>query len=86
MRRAFFSQKLGTVLATLVITSIFTALGYKANVAQTAESLKGIVLLMSFIPAVFAFVAAASLVFYKLDKSAMAKIQADLAARKTALG
>ncbi len=79
-----FSQKLGTVLATLVITAIFTALGYKANVVQTAESLVGIVLLMSVIPAVFAFVAAFALVLYKLDKPTMARIQADLAARKTA--
>lgn len=79
-----FSQKLGTVLATLVITAIFTALGYQANVAQTAESLSGIVLLMSVIPAIFAFVAAVSLVFYKLDRPTMARIQAELAARKTA--
>ena len=77
-----FSQKLGTVLATLVITSIFTVLGYKANVVQSAESLGGIVLLMSVIPAIFAFVAAAVLLFYKLDRSTMAKIQDDLTARK----
>lgn len=79
---AVFSQKLGTVLATLVITAIFAALGYKANVAQTAESLGGIVWLMSFIPAIFAFLAASSLVFYKLDTATMANIQADLSARK----
>jgi GPH family glycoside/pentoside/hexuronide:cation symporter len=70
------------VLATLIITAIFTALGYQANQAQTAESLQGIVYLMSVIPAVLAFVSVAALVLYKLDKNTMIKIQADLDARK----
>ena len=76
-----FSQKLGSVLATLVITAIFTALGYQANQTQTAESLQGIVFLMSVIPAALAFVSMIALLFYKLDKSTMTKIQADLATR-----
>lgn len=76
-----FSQKLGSVLATLVITAIFTALGYQANQTQTPESLKGIVFLMSVIPAALAFVSMIVLVFYKLDKAAMTQIQADLATR-----
>jgi len=79
-----FSQKLGSVLATLIITAIFTALGYQANQTQTAESLKGIVFLMSVIPAILAFVSVAALLLYKLDKKAMVKIQSDLSARKTA--
>jgi len=79
-----FSQKLGSVLATLIITAIFTALGYQANQTQTAESLQGIVLLMSVIPALLAFVSVAALVLYKLDKNAMIQIQSDLSARKPA--
>ncbi|GGY62009.1 MFS transporter [Cellvibrio zantedeschiae] len=78
-----FSQKLGSVLATLFITAVFTALGYQANQEQTADSLKGIVLLMSFIPAALAFLSVGALVFYKLDKLTMTKIQEDLLARKT---
>jgi glycoside/pentoside/hexuronide:cation symporter, GPH family len=78
-----FSQKLGSVLATLVITAIFTALGYQANQTQTPESLQGIVFLMSVIPALLAFVSMIALLFYKLDKAAMAQIQADLAARRS---
>lgn len=77
-----FSQKLGSVLATLFITAIFTALGYQANQVQTAESLAGIVFLMSIIPAVLAFGSIVALVFYKLDKNTMAQIQTDLIARK----
>lgn len=78
-----FSQKLGSVLATLVITAIFTALGYQANQAQTPESLQGIVFLMSVIPALLAFVSMIALLFYTLDKPTMAQIQADLAARNS---
>ncbi len=77
-----FSQKLGSVLATLIITAIFTALGYQANQTQTADSLKGIVFLMSVIPALLAFISVAALLLYKLDKNTMIKIQADLFARK----
>lgn len=76
-----FSQKLGSVLATLIIASIFTALGYQANQTQTAESLQGIVFLMSVIPALLAFISVAALVLYKLDKTTMAKIQLDLSTR-----
>lgn len=78
-----FSQKLGSVLATVVITTVFTALGYQANQVQTAESLGGIVFLMSVIPAAFAFLSMAALVFYKLDKNTMKKIQSDLTSRST---
>jgi glycoside/pentoside/hexuronide:cation symporter, GPH family len=77
-----FSQKLGSVLATLVITAVFTALGYQANQTQTAESLSGIVFLMSVIPASLAFISIAALAFYTLDKTTMAQIQSDLVARK----
>ena len=49
---ATFSQKLGTALATALIGSVFTALGYVANADQSQASLDGIVLLMSIFPAI----------------------------------
>lgn len=79
---ATFSQKLGTALAAAVMGWVFTALGYVANVAQTSRSQTGILVLMSFLPALFAFMAAAVMIFYKLDKDTMLQIQTDLAARK----
>jgi GPH family glycoside/pentoside/hexuronide:cation symporter len=79
---ATFSQKLGTALAAALMGWVFTALGYVANTDQTPRSQMGILLLMSFIPAVFAFAAAAVMLFYKLDRQTMAQIQADLAQRK----
>jgi GPH family glycoside/pentoside/hexuronide:cation symporter len=79
---ATFSQKLGTAVAAVVMGSVFTALGYVANVAQTPKSQTGIVLLMSFVPALFAFIAVAVMMFYRLDNAKMAQIQSDLARRK----
>jgi GPH family glycoside/pentoside/hexuronide:cation symporter len=80
---ATFSQKLGTAVAVAVIGWLFTKLGYVANVAQTSGSQAGIVWLMSFIPAAFAVLAVAVMFFYNLDNTKLARIQADLEARKS---
>ncbi len=79
---ATFSQKLGTALSMALMGWIFTKLGYAANQTQTAESLKGILWLMSFIPAVFAFLAVIVMIFYRLDKTQMAQIEGELKERK----
>ncbi|KQV80960.1 cation transporter [Massilia sp. Root351] len=82
---ATFSQKLGTALAVAVIGALFTALGYVPNAAQTTGSQAGIVWLMSLIPAFFAALAVAVMLFYDLDKQKLALIQTELAVRKAAL-
>lgn len=79
---ATFSQKLGTALAVAVIGAVFTALGYVPNAAQTSGSQSGIVWLMSIIPAAFALLAVAVMVFYDLDRKKLVQVQAELAARK----
>lgn len=79
-----FAQKLGNALAVAVIGALFSALGYVPNVVQSADSQAGIVWLMSVIPAAFTLAAAGLMVFYPLDNPAMARIQADLAARQAA--
>lgn len=79
---ATFSQKLGTALAAVVMGWVFTSLGYVANATQTPESQTGIVLLISIIPAGFAFLAAVVMMFYKLDNQTLKQIQVELAARK----
>lgn len=78
-----FAQKLGTALAVAVIGALFSALGYVPNAQQSADSQAGIVWLMSVIPATFTLLAAVIMVFYTLDNPTMARIQADLAARKS---
>jgi len=79
---ATFSQKLGTALASVMMGSVFATLGYVANTEQTPESQTGIVLLISVIPAVFAFLAVGVMAFYKLDNRTLSQIEAELAARK----
>jgi GPH family glycoside/pentoside/hexuronide:cation symporter len=81
---ATFSQKLGTAVAVAVIGSIFTALGYVPNAAQTTGSQAGIVWLMSFIPGAFALLAVLVMYFYDLDGKKLADIQTELLARKAA--
>lgn len=78
-----FAQKLGTALAVAVIGALFSALGYVPNAQQSADSQAGIVWLMSVIPATFTLLAAVIMVFYTLDNPTMARIQADMAARKS---
>ncbi len=78
-----FAQKLGTAVAVGVIGALFTALGYVPNAAQSADSQAGIVWLMSVIPAAFTLLAAVLMIFYTLDNPTMARIQHDLATRKT---
>ncbi len=78
-----FAQKLGTAVAVAVIGALFSALGYVPNAVQSAQSQSGIVWLMSVIPAAFTLMAAGLMVFYSLDNPTMARIQADLAARKS---
>jgi GPH family glycoside/pentoside/hexuronide:cation symporter len=79
---ATFSQKLGTALAAAVMGWLFTALGYVANAPQTPRSQTGILMLMSFIPAVFAFLAVAVMFFYRLDNKQVVVLQQELAERK----
>jgi GPH family glycoside/pentoside/hexuronide:cation symporter len=80
-----FAQKLGTALAVAVIGGLFSALGYVPNAVQSGDSQAGIVLLMSVIPAAFTLIAAVLMIFYTLDNTAMARIQADLAARQPSI-
>ena len=83
---ATFSQKLGTALATAVIGWVLAALGYVPNAVQTPKSQAGIVVMMSFLPALFAFLAVGAMAFYKLDDRQMARIQSELVQRKAAKG
>lgn len=81
---ATFSQKLGTAVAVSVIGAVFTWLGYVPNAAQSVGSQAGIVWLMSFVPAAFALVAVLVMCLYNLDAKALARMGAELAARKAA--
>ena len=81
---ATFSQKLGGALASATIAWILAGMGYVANEAQSDASRLGIVLLLTAIPGGVALLAAWVMRFYPLDDAALARIQADLHARREA--
>jgi GPH family glycoside/pentoside/hexuronide:cation symporter len=79
---AIFSTKVGWALGGLMVGLILTFFGFEANVAQTARSLHGIILCMSWIPCVMLVLAAALMALYPLDDPLMARIEAELKARR----
>lgn len=79
---ATFSQKLGGALASAVIAWVLAGMGYVANQAQSDGSQMGILLLLTVIPGVVAFVAALVMRSYPLDDAALANMQATLAQRR----
>ncbi|AKC86879.1 MFS transporter [Pseudoxanthomonas suwonensis] len=82
---ATFSQKLGGALASAAIAWMLAAMGYVANQAQSDASRLGIVLLLTVIPGAVALLAAWVMRFYPLDDPALARVQAELQARREAL-
>ena len=81
---ATFSQKLRAALASALIAWGLAAMGYVANQAQSDASRLGIVLLLTVVPGVVALLAAWVMRFYPLDDPSLARIQADLRARREA--
>jgi GPH family glycoside/pentoside/hexuronide:cation symporter len=80
---AMFAQKLGLALGAGMAGWILSYLGFVANQPQTAESILGIRLIFSVIPATFAFSNAAVMLLYPLNEEKVAEIEADLKARNS---
>ena len=79
-----FALKVGSAFAGWITGLLLTKFGYAANQAQTTDSLQGILLLSSFVPGVIGLVAAASVLFYKLDDRTMRQVGTELAERRAA--
>ena len=79
---AIFSTKIGVAIGAWIFGLILAYFGYVANVEQTAGSLHGIILSMSWIPAALLVLAAATMALYPLDDGLMVKIEQDLKARR----
>jgi GPH family glycoside/pentoside/hexuronide:cation symporter len=76
------SIKFGTGVAGALTGWLLTMFGYVANVTQTHESLQGIQLLISILPACAALLAIIAFHFYPLDDRLLARIQKELMERK----
>lgn len=61
-----FSQKIGWSIGPAISLKLLEYFGYQANVAQSPETIQGLRLLMSWIPAGFAVIAGFAVFFYKI--------------------
>lgn len=79
---ATFAQKFGVALGGGLAGWLLALFGFIANQDQSPETLNGIRLMMSFIPAIATVIATVAAIFYELDDKTMKKIELDLLARR----
>jgi GPH family glycoside/pentoside/hexuronide:cation symporter len=82
MSASTMAQKFGWTIGGALAGWLLASFGFKANVEQTEESIKGIVLMMSLIPAIGSLIAAVLMYFYQLDDKTMKQIEIDLNTRR----
>lgn len=83
---AQFAQKLGLTLGAAIPGLILWYIGYVANAEQTRESLFGIRIMFTFLPAAFALLAGISVIFYPLRDRQLKDIESELKERRSAQG
>jgi GPH family glycoside/pentoside/hexuronide:cation symporter len=79
---ATFSQKFGMALGGGLAGWLLARFNFQPNVTQSAETLTGIKLMMSYIPVAGSVIAAIAALFYELDDRTMERIEKELAERK----
>ena len=79
---AMFVQKTGLALGTGLMGILLTYFGYIANVEQSAESSRGILLMFSIIPGVLTILSGIVLFWYPLRDDEVDKIAAELEERR----
>jgi GPH family glycoside/pentoside/hexuronide:cation symporter len=77
-----FAQKMGWTVGGTVTGYILAGFGYQAGAAQNAETLTGLRMLVSFIPAIGSVAAALLPLLYSLDDHRMKRIEKELAERR----
>ncbi len=82
MAASLFALKLGLTLGGAIVGWMLAYFGFVANQDQSLETTRGIILLMSVFPAVIGMLGGALMIFYPLGNKMMAKIEAELTARR----
>ncbi len=80
------TQKIGWAFGAFVALNLMSQVGFAPNQEQSAESLRGLILLFSLIPAFLGLITLAIIQFYKLDEQKMKEITAELLERRKASG
>ena len=82
MAASLFALKLGLTLGGAIVGWILAFYGFVPNVPQSADTINGIILLMSFYPAIFGLLGGIIMIFYPLNDKKMIEIENDLVARR----
>lgn len=82
MSASTMAQKFGWTIGGALAGWLLALYGFKANIIQSTETIQGIILMMSLIPASGSFMAAILMYFYKLDTDTMNEIEYELKVRK----
>jgi GPH family glycoside/pentoside/hexuronide:cation symporter len=82
MAASLFALKIGLTLGGALVLYVLDFYGYTANQTQTKDSITGMLLLMSFYPAVFGLIGVILMFFYPLTNKMMIKIEQDLTLRR----
>ena len=79
---SMFAMKFGAAIGTAIPGFILSAVGFVANQEQTETAISGIQLMCALLPAVVFIMAAVAMWFYKIDKSTLQTVEADLHAKR----
>jgi GPH family glycoside/pentoside/hexuronide:cation symporter len=82
MAASLFTLKMGLAIGGALLAWLLAEYGFVPNQVQTAESINGIILIMSFYPAVFAIIGMVIMWFYPLTNKMMIKIEEELNAQR----
>jgi len=80
------SQKIGWAVGAYVALTLMSQVGFQPNQEQSAQSLKGLILLFSLIPAGLGVFSIVLSLIYPLSDKRVAQIGAELAERRKAIG
>jgi GPH family glycoside/pentoside/hexuronide:cation symporter len=81
-----FSQKMGWTVGGAIAGWVLAAFHYQPNVAQTEETLVGIRLMMSVLPAIGSLLVVLASLFYNLSEKKLETIEQELTERRKLAG
>ncbi len=76
------SQKFGWAIAAFISLNLMAGAGFQPNIAQTPESLKGLVMLFSIIPAAIGILSLLIYLTYPLNEKKVVQMSAELEKRR----
>lgn len=82
MAASLFALKLGVAIGGAITGWVLASYGFEANQIQTAESIKGILVLFGIYTATFGVLGALLIIFYPLTNKMMKNIEGDLVLRR----